>query len=179
MVARFSFQKDHECLLEAMKNVPRHVQCVLAGTGPLLARLRTKVRREGLADRVFLPGESDNVAELLARCQVFVLASRWEGLPISVLEAMRAGLPVVASDVGGVSEAVTDGETGWLVPPGNPGALAARIRQLAMDPRLRVRMGEAGRKRQAEHFTACQMTDGVAKVYRDLLLGDGWREGFT
>ena len=114
-------------------------------------------------------GRRMDVDRLLAEAQIFVLVSNWEGLPLVVLEAMRAGLPVVASDVGGVGEAVVDGETGFLVPRGDGSLLKDRLRRLLADPGLRVQMGLAARKRYEEHFTVERMTEAVWGVYRRVL----------
>ena len=101
-----------------------------------------------------------------ASCQVAVLASRWEGLPLSLLEAMRAGLPVVASRVGGVAEAVVPGQTGLLVPPGDEGALAGALEALLEDPGLRVRLGRAGRVRYQQSFGHQEMAGRTLELYR-------------
>ncbi|MEA3292754.1 MAG: glycosyltransferase family 4 protein [Pseudomonadota bacterium] len=171
MVARFTRQKDHDCLIRAMKEVDDNVRCTLAGDGPLLEQARKTVADEGLTGRVEIPGEVTKVARLLADCQLFVLSSRWEGLPISVLEAMRAELPVVASDVGGVSEAVVDGETGLLVTPGNASALAVKINGLVEQPTLRVKLGKAGKCRYEKYFAANEMIDRTIEVYAQVLRG--------
>ncbi len=106
---------------------------------------------------------------VLAEAQVFVLATNWEGLPLSVLEAMRAGLPVVATDVGGVGEAVVEGKTGFLVPRGDEEALKARLRTLLLSPDLRASMGEAGRRRYEEAFTLERMLRETWRVYQEVL----------
>jgi glycosyltransferase involved in cell wall biosynthesis len=122
-----------------------------------------------LADRVRLLGERTDVAELLAEAQAFVLISDWEAFPLSILEAMRAGLPVVASDVGGVQEAVLDGRTGLLVPRGDMGGLRERLRRLLCDPGLRSRLGAAGRRRYQAHFTFEHMLHKTLDVYNAVL----------
>ena len=110
-------------------------------------------------------GLSHDVASILANSDIFVLASRWEGFPNSILEAMRAGLPVVASGVGGVSEAVVDGQTGTIVPSGSPEALAAALGQLMADRALRREWGDRGRQRFEAEFTFETMLEKTEKVW--------------
>lgn len=170
MVGRFEEQKDHPTLLEALAHLgDRRWNLDLVGDGPREPSVRRLARRLGLGDRVRFLGHREDVAELLAEAQIFVLSSRWEGFPRSILEAMRAGLPVVATDVGGVSESVIEGETGWLVPPERPGELAARLEELLASPRLRSRFGQAGLGRYQEQFTFERMFTDVLRVYRDVL----------
>jgi glycosyltransferase involved in cell wall biosynthesis len=109
------------------------------------------------------------VAEVLAEAQVFALATHWEGLPLSVLEAMRSGLPVVATDVGGVREAVVEGETGFLVGRGDEAGFRERLARLLQDPRLRASLGEAGRKRYEEAFTLERMIRETWRLYEEIL----------
>jgi len=109
----------------------------------------------------------------LAASQVFILASRWEGLPISIIEAMRAGLPVVATDIGGVSELVVDGQTGYLVPRGDSETLARRLSLLCKDASLRKRMGQAGRRRYESSFTFDRMYRETLEVYEEVLSNSG------
>jgi glycosyltransferase involved in cell wall biosynthesis len=170
MVARFEAPKDHPLLLRALAGLAApEWELWLVGDG----RLEEKARREaaglGLGERVRFLGPRHDVPELLARCHVFVLISHWEGLPLTVLEAMRAGLPVVASDVGGVREAVADGETGYLVSRGDEAGLRQRLRLLLEDPVLRARMGAAGHARWRERFTLDRMLRETEAAYRDVL----------
>lgn len=170
MVARFAPPKDHALLLRALhrlKGLPWTLD--LVGDGPLLEKVKALAGNLGLADRVRFLGARRDVDRVLAEAQVFVLASRWEGLPLSVLEAMRAGLPVVATEVGGVGEAVVEGVTGFLVPRGDEEALSQKLRLLLQDPRLREQMGRAGRKRYEEAFTLEETVRATWDVYRELL----------
>lgn len=169
MVARFDAPKDHLTLLRAVAGIADSLDLVLVGNGPRHEAIREEVARLGIHQWVTFAGARTDVAELLAQVHAFVLSSRWEGLPLTVLEAMRAGLPVVASDVGGVREAVVDGVTGFLVPPGDPDALRDRLRRLAGDPELRRRLGAAGRKRYESLFTLSTMVDRTVGVYREAL----------
>ena len=151
MVARFDRQKDHETLFRAMATLP-DVELDLVGDGPGLEADRDLATRLGLSARVRFLGHRADVVPILARAQMFVLSSRWEGFPRSILEAMRAGLPVVASNVGGVEEAVIDGLTGFVVTPGDREEMAERLRDLVRSPKRRAEMGEAGRHRYERMF---------------------------
>ena len=131
---------------------PDSFEAVIVGEGPDRPDWRRRSRLSDLSGRVRLAGERHDVPQLLAAADVFVLASASEGLPVSVLEAMAAGLPVVASRVGGVPEQVSDGETGLLVEPGDPNELAAALHRLTVDPSLRRRLGVAGRARAERAF---------------------------
>src|SRR5256885_11088321 len=106
----------------------------------------------GLTETIDRLGNRGDVPDLLGSADVFVLSSRSEAFPVSILEAMAAGLPVVATNVGGVAKSVVDGETGLLVPPGDSGALAAALDRLLTDDALRLRLGAAGRERARPHF---------------------------
>jgi len=164
MIARFDRQKDHATLLAALVMVPE-LGLDLIGDGPGRAETERLAIAMGLEDRVAFLGQRADVAGLLSRAHLFVLSSRWEGFPRSTLEAMRAGLPVVVTDVGGAAEAVTEGLTGHVVPPGNTTALAERLRQLTVDPWLRAAMGAAGRRRYEDAFTFERMYDATMDVW--------------
>jgi glycosyltransferase involved in cell wall biosynthesis len=166
MVARYEPQKDQELLLQAMAELT-HLdwQLVLVGEGEREAAIRQQLTALGLIDRVrLLPGNTD-VAHLLFESQIFILATKFEAFPISILEAMRSGLPVVATDIGGIAEAVSHQKTGLLVPAGDRGALRDRLGDLIADPALRSKLGEAGRARYLLHFTAEQMVEDTLRVY--------------
>jgi glycosyltransferase involved in cell wall biosynthesis len=172
MVARFQEQKDHGLLLAALGALTQGPWALdLIGDGPLQPVVESQAKRLGVADRVHFLGLRRDVAERLATSQLFVLASRWEGFPYTILEAMRAGLPVVASDVGGVREAVVHGETGFLVPRGDERALRHRLTEALASPELRRRLGAAGRERFKAAFTFDRMLDKTAAVYHDVANG--------
>jgi glycosyltransferase involved in cell wall biosynthesis len=167
-VARLDPQKGLGDLLEAAAQVPDS-NFAIAGEGPDRERLEGAARSLGLHGRVTFLGHRDDVADLLGSCDVFVLPSLYEGFPLSVVEAMAAGKPVIATAVGGTPEAVSDGETGLLVPPGNPSALAAAIRSVISDPGLGRRLGRAGRERALREFSAEEMVRHVVRLYEGLL----------
>ncbi len=133
--ARLHSQKGHIYLLQAAALVPDAL-FVLAGEGPERRSLEDVAKGLGLETRVRFLGQREDIPDLLACCDVFVLPSLYEGLPLSVLEAMAAGKPVVATRIGGTAEAVVHGVTGMLVPPENPRELAAAIRTLLADSSL-------------------------------------------
>lgn len=139
-------------------------------SGPYRRALELRAKRLGLADRVVFTGFRLDVPDVLAGLAVSVLPSvTGEGLPNSVLEAMAAGLPVVATDTGGTSEAIADGETGIVVPPGESGALARAVIALLDDPSLRTRMGAAGRRRVAKLFSIDRMAHNMQALYARLI----------
>ncbi len=147
----------------------RHVVAWIAGDGPERPALEALADALGIADRVRFAGRRDDVPDLLAAADVFVMPSRSEGLGIAALEAMAAGLPVVASAVGGLGEAVVDGRTGLLVPPDDPAALAAALGRLVDDGALRARLGAAGPGRVDEGFRPEQMVAAYEDLYREML----------
>lgn len=178
--ARLSPQKGLDVLIEAAARVVRQeprARFVIGGEGPERPRLEEMIRARGLADRVVLPGFVDDVPGFLADLDVYVLSSRYEGLPLAVLEAMAAGLPVVATDVGGVREAVVDGQTGVLVPAGDPVALAGAILELLRDPDRARALGRAGRQRAEAEFDAELMASRVTELYREIALSPRARRG--
>lgn len=175
MVARFAAPKDHATLLVAMAAIiDSSWRLRLVGDGPLLEETKALASRLGIKDRVEFSGTRTDVAALLAQSDVFVLSSRFEGLPISILEAMRAGLPVVASDVGGVSELV-DAETGILVPQGDAAALADGLKRLLSDAGLLARMGAMGRANYERDFRASTMIEKTLSIYGACLVRTGRR----
>jgi glycosyltransferase involved in cell wall biosynthesis len=169
MVARFRQPKDHALLLRALAGVEEDYRLQLVGDGPLMHYAMHLSEALGIDGRVEFLGLRGDVKELLAQAQVFVLASNYEGFPISIVEAMRAGLPVVASDVGGVSESVCDGENGFLVPRGDMPTLRNRLQKLISNATLRERMGAASRRRYVEEFTVERMVSKTLAVYEKVL----------
>ena len=176
MVARFAAPKDHTTLLRAismMGDVPCRLR--LVGDGPLLPEAKALASDLGIENRVEFTGSRSDVTALLAHSDVFVLTSRFEGLPISILEAMRAGLPVVASDVGGVPELVNE-ETGILVAQGDAVALAEALKRLLGSPALLSGMGAKGRERYEKDFRASTMIEKTLSIYEACLARNGRRK---
>jgi glycosyltransferase involved in cell wall biosynthesis len=167
-VARLSPEKNVGGFLEAAAIAARRApgaRFLVAGGGPLGPTLRYQIECLDLSGQARLLGRRDDVPRLLAAVDVLCLPSREEGLGLAVLEAMAAGLPVVATNVGGVPEVVAAGETGLLVPPGDPAALAAALAALLTAPDRARAMGAAGRARAAERFTLRHMVAATHAVY--------------
>jgi glycosyltransferase involved in cell wall biosynthesis len=131
--------------------------------------LRQQASVLGIDSRVAFLGQRRDVPELLAASDLSVLASHEEGFSNVILESMAAGLPVVATDVGGNSEAIVDGETGWLVPPRNPALLAAKLVDLLKDPIRARQWGEKGKRRVKELFTLEKMVKAHLRLYESAL----------
>lgn len=169
MVARIGPQKDHQRLLRVLWGcLDMGWTLNLAGGGDDL-ELRQMVEKMGFADRVNFLGEREDISDLMAKADVYLLISNWEGLPLTILEAMRSGLPVIASNVGGVSEAVVHGQTGYLVPSGQDAPLLEALNALIPDRLCLLEMGKRGRERFEEKFTFIQMARRTLAVYESVL----------
>jgi len=165
-VGRLDRQKGFATLIRAMaqlKDLP--VKCAILGEGPERPRLEALVRQHALEKTVWLIGEKTEIPSWLCAFDLYALPSLWEGLPNALLEAMALGLPVVASDVDGVPEAVADGKDGMLVAPDRPAALARALRALAVDPARRAALGRAAQATVAERFTLRRMLGEYEKAY--------------
>jgi glycosyltransferase involved in cell wall biosynthesis len=150
-VGRLAAPKDFETLVRALARLsPKGFRAVIVGDGPDRGALEAEVDRLGMRASVELLGERDDVRELMGEAAVFVLSSRSEGLPLSMLEAMAAGLPVIGSDVGGIPELAAG--CGFVVRPDDPDALAAALAPLLRDPHLRRRHGRLARERAEAEF---------------------------
>lgn len=190
-VGRISEQKGIFPLLEATRALPEDVSLVLCASSPdtpeLLARLEAAVAGRPRVHWINAMLPVPEVVELYSHAAVFVCPSIYEPFGLINLEAMACGTPVVASRVGGIPEVVVDGETGWLVPPGDEAALARALRDALADPARARRMGEAGRRRVEAHFSWDRIADRTLAVYRDAIAskaaarggsaGSGHREG--
>lgn len=163
MVGRLSVEKGADVLLRALALLPRErypdLKLVVVGDGPQRGELEQLIRALDLADRIEMLGTRHDVPDLLATMDIFALPSRREGLPLALLEAMAAGLPVVASAVGGVPEAITSAELGLLVPPEDPAALSQAIARLADDAETRAALGRSARRRFEGNYELSKMID--------------------
>jgi glycosyltransferase involved in cell wall biosynthesis len=168
VVANLRPEKGYDVLIEAAGRVLRQFpdarfECV--GTGPQLASIQAALAAGGISGAFTFFGQRDDVPALLGAADIFVLPSRSESLPNAVLEAMAAGLPVVASAVGGVPEIVDDGRTGLLAPAGDAAALADRLCRLMNDAPLAARLGEAARREVRERYSFDRMVAAVDALY--------------
>jgi glycosyltransferase involved in cell wall biosynthesis len=168
-------QKAIDVMVRAMAILcGRHPDARLVVMGPGdSGRLRALASEIGVADAVTFTGHRSDVADVLGAATVGVLSSDYEGTPLAVLEYMAAGLPVVATDVGGLPQIVENGRTGLLVPKRDPSALAAAIEKLLIDRELARSMGERGRARQQSEFSSEVMSERVYRLYESLLATRG------
>lgn len=172
-VANFRIQKDYPNLLAAVAELRSRgvsLRLVAVGQGPLEAAIRAQVVEHDLHDIVTLTGYRADATAVMAAFDVFVLASRWEGLPVALMEALALGLPLVATAVGGVAETVRDGVDGILVEPENPTALADALQRVIGDTQLRARLGAAALRR-ADEFDMARAIAVIEALYDDLTPG--------
>ncbi len=179
-IARLAEQKGLDVAVRALARVREHeprAVLVVLGEGPERAALEALARSLGLAEAVLLPGRVGDVAAFLHRTELLVHPARWEGFGLALLEAMLAAKPVVAARVGSVPEIVADGETGLLVPPDDPMALAGAISSLLADVDRAAAYGRAGLERARREFSVAKMADRTAAVYAALARSAAGRSG--
>jgi glycosyltransferase involved in cell wall biosynthesis len=172
-VARLHRQKGVGFILRAAAKVQLvfpGAKMVVVGGGPLEGKLRKEAKKRGVSRYFSLLGERPDAADILGLFDVFVLPSLWEGLPLVLIEAAARGKPIVATDVEGTREVVKDGETGLLVPPGDPGAMAEAVLRLLRDPALARRLGERARAEIPPVFSLTRMVEETARLYHELAL---------
>lgn len=172
MVARFDSPKNHLALVKALTCI-KHLKWSLefVGDGPLLRSVQDVVRSYDLADHVVFSGACNDVSARLAKSDIFILTSDWEGLPLTILEAMRASLPVVASRVGGVSESIEQGRTGFLIERNDQPSLVEALTVLIESAELREEMGRQGRLKFESEFTFDTMLRKTLDVYVGAMQG--------
>ncbi len=167
---RLDAVKDYPTLLRAMLEVPESARLVIAGGGPLEGALLRELRRLGLERRVWFIGFDRDVLRWMQTADGFVLASRWEGLPMGLLEAAACALPAVATDVPGSREVIVDGKTGWLAPAGDPAGLGkAMTRMMQTPPEMLLSMGERARHNVIDRFSMSSVMEKWEAQYGELL----------
>lgn len=175
-VARLHRQKGVGHFIRAAEAVVRakpSATFVVVGGGPLEKSIREEIARRGLGDRIVLAGERADALDLMSAFDVFVLPSLWEGLPLVLIEAAGLGKPIIATDIEGSREIISDGETGLLVPPADPAALAGAILRLLEDEDLRRRIAANARNRIPPAFSLKEMVARTERLYLDLAGGKG------
>lgn len=171
-VARFVEEKNQKLLIEAfsksIQEIP-NLELWFVGDGPLRTEIEQLVEQKKLKEKVKFFGVRSDIPKLLSQADIFVLSSDYEGLPLSVLEAMAAGLPVIATAVGGVPEILEGGKAGVLVPPRDADALAKAIVELARDEKKRTELSDYGKKLVAEKFDIRRTVKEYERLYLELL----------
>jgi len=171
-VGRLCEAKGYPYLIEAIKTLKENmdIKLLILGEGEDKRKLETQIRGFNLEKNIFLLGRKENVSNYLNASDIFILASLWEGLPIALLEAMACGLPVVATNVGGIPEVIKDGLSGFLVDSKNSIMLAEKIEYLLnLNIESRKEMGTEGRKIVEEKFSLEKMTENYENLYEELL----------
>ncbi len=169
VVATFKKQKGHRYLIEATAAVISQfpdIRLLLIGDGELRDELKAQTQALSLNEHVHFLGLRTDVPKLLGASDYFVLPSLWEGLPVSLIEAMAAGIPVIATQVSGTKDVMIHNQTGLLVPPGEIEALKDAMQQFLTHPEQAKKMGEAARNRVAENFSAEQQADAYLSLYQ-------------
>ena len=170
-VGRLVVAKDYPSLVEMvyyLKDEFPGVRCLIAGDGPCLGEVEEAVKRFGVSENISLPGARNDIPDLLSVCDVFVLSSVREGLPVALLEAMASGCAIASTNVGGIPEAVKDGESALLVSPGEPRTLAGAVGRLLSGRELGARLGENASRIIDERYSASAITREIEDIYTRL-----------
>ena len=168
-IGRLTFQKGHEFFVHAISKVISrfpNVKAGICGDGPLRSQLETQIKESGLSNQVKLLGAWEDISPLLASAEIFILPSRWEGLSRALMEAMAAGLPVIATQVDGIKDLITDGLNGLLVPSEDAEALGNSILQLIDNAEMRKRIAAAGQA----HVLQVHSVEDMCRKYYDFML---------
>jgi glycosyltransferase involved in cell wall biosynthesis len=166
--------KRLDCLLHSVADLKRDdITILIVGEGPAQKDLHHLAKKYGFSNRFFLAGYQEDVVPFLRIMDVFVLPSEYEAMPFSVLEAMACGVPVIASNVGGISEIVEDGKTGFLISPGDVEMLTKKLFLLSTNPSMRHRFGIESRRRIIKHFSEIKMVQQIIQLYKNLPLYEG------
>jgi len=176
IIARLSEQKDHQTFLKAAAIIAEKrpaTRFLIVGEGPLRPYLQELTESMGLSRSVIFCGIRKDIESIYSALDVLVFSSRWEGLPVSLLEGMASGLPIVATDVGSISRVMKAGEMGAIVAPGDPVALAEACLALIDDPELRQKMGEAALTLVESSYSLQAMVDKISNLYQSFLPGVG------
>ena len=177
-VGRLHAAKGYPVLLKAFSRLVAEyptARLIIVGDGPAAGALDELSRNLGISDRVCFAGERTDIADLLSAADSLVLSSEWEGLPNIIIEAQAAGLPVVATEVGGVGELVFEGENGYLASPGDPAGLSTKmLRMMMLSAQQREQMGGAGKRQVEETFELGRVSNLWEKLFLDLLGSKGF-----
>lgn len=177
-IASLEIKKGHIFLLntvEILKGKGYNIMLIIVGEGRERNRLEEEIINKRLNNEVILTGEKNNISELLSMSNLFILPSIWEGLPNALLEAMAAGLPVIATRVGGVPEVITDNETGLLVESKDSGALAEAIERMIKDGPLRERLAQRAKACVKKNFDIKNTVIATEKLYEELTCSNKWK----
>lgn len=169
IVSRLSSEKNLFLFIDAVRRVTNKMPTamfVIAGDGPERNALSAHISGNSLDDNVLLLGQRNDIPRLLSALDLFVLCSKTEGMPLTLIEAMAAGRPVIATDVGGVREVVEDGRTGIVIPSGDEVVLSEKMLELLLDRRKSKSLGSAAKERAFSHFHLSSMVDSYFKLYR-------------
>ncbi len=170
-VAHFADHKGHRFLVDAFAQVAARVESahmILVGVGELKGAVEHQVRSLGIESRVIFAGFREDIPEVLAGFDLFVMGSHLEGLCTSIMDAMATGIPVVATTAGGIPEIIDTEKEGLLVPPRDPAALAQAILRVVEDAKLAQDLGQSGREKVQKHFSADRMVERTLEIYNQL-----------
>lgn len=174
LVGRLAIEKGVDVFIQAAAKVQKElpdIKFVVAGDGPDHDQLQQLIDQLGVHESVSLLGRTENMIDFYGSLDLLVSASRQEGLPVALLEGMASAAPLIATPVGAVPELVHDGQTGLMVAPGDPDALAGAIVRMLRNPELRLQLGTAGQQWIATEFSATGMAEKYLEVYREALTG--------